>query len=604
MSGASRHGALLATLALSVACDDDVIVAHDPVALADAGARPASAGDAGGDPEPQSVGIARLPDVASGGSPELDVLALGVLERLEDMCGECHANGNNGAGFSSGLDLARLIETGLIVPGSSATSPLLVRIADGSMPPERSANGYLTPPTAGDIALIADFIDQLSTGHLPACEPLPFVGFDAVYAALLADVLGRPAEERRHLRYVSLTDASNARLCGPALDQQRQALSKLLNSISLQDQIRIPIAIDPAALLYRIDLRDYGWDREIDLHGDGTVDFRDGWEAALSVVPHGVTFAGFEASTLSAETGASAPLSSLSALIRAAGDADVYRALLGVAANLYDMEVALGLDSIAELDDANVERAGFVRFPPSSEVMVTRFPLGTLDDRAYWVFAIDDSGYTGGSSIFDEALYFFVGQWTKALWELPNGLWAYFLNDPAGTPLANIPRGCAGACVRREWPAPVACMACHADGLRPLRDVIRSYTEENEWLFDRQTFAATLAVYPPAAELDRIIGNDNARYGAALARLGIQPGTPDPISRVYLDYDRPLDLEHAAAELGVPTQMLTDHLGALPALAPLRDPSGTVERSVFDAAHLEALCAVHATSRNRPTTCP
>jgi len=619
LSAASRRGAVLAGLVfLPAACGDDVIVAHDPVAPQGEAGEPSSSdnpqdglGGAGTgqlpvDPEAPAGGIATLPDVASGGSPDSDLLALGVLERLEDLCGACHANGDNGAGFSGGLDLARLIESGIIVPGSSATSPLLARILDGSMPPG-GAPGQLQrggDPTTGDIALLADFIDQLATEPAPRCEPLPFVGLDAAYASVLADVQSRPAEERTVLRYVSLTDASNARLCGPALEQRRQALFKLLNGLSMASEIHLPAAVDADALIYRVDLRDYGWDREIDLDGDGSVDVADGWEAALGAVPYGVAFDGPEASALSAETGAPIPLSSLGALTRVVGSGHIYRALLGVPANIYDMELLLGLDTLVEIEDGNVQRAGFFRYPPRSEVMVTRFPLGELDDGAYWFLSIDDSGNFGGSNIFDDALSSYVVGWTKAMWELPNGLWAYSLNDPGGAPLADMPRACDDTCVRREWLAPVACMACHAHGLQPLRDMIRAYTEENERLFDRETFADTLALFPPAPELDQIIAGDNDRYRAALERSGVQPGAPDPVSRVYLDFDRPLDLERAAAELGVPAQTLADHLGALPALAPLGDPSGGVDRTLFNAAHLEALCVVHSTSRNRPAACP
>ena len=39
-----------------------------------------------------------------------------------------------------------------------------------------------------------------------------------------------------------------------------------------------------------------------------------------------------------------------------------------------------------------------------------------------------------------------------------------------------------------------------------------------------------------------------------------------------------------------------------PALAPLATASGTVERAAFDAAYLQALCALQ--TRNRPLTCP
>jgi hypothetical protein len=62
-------------------------------------------------------------------------------------------------------------------------------------------------------------------------------------------------------------------------------------------------------------------------------------------------------------------------------------------------------------------------------------------------------------------------------------------------------------------------------------------------------------------------------------------------------------LHGAAAALGVPDAVLAANLGMLsPALAPLATASGTVERAAFDAAYVQALCALQ--TGNRPLTCP
>lgn len=66
------------------------------------------------------------------------------------------------------------------------------------------------------------------------------------------------------------------------LERQRQALSKAVNSVSLAEEIGLPTAVDSAALVYRIDLRDDAWNRAIDIDRDGTEDFADGWLAIVS----------------------------------------------------------------------------------------------------------------------------------------------------------------------------------------------------------------------------------------------------------------------------------------------------------------------------------
>jgi len=75
------------------------------------------------------------------------------------------------------------------------------------------------------------------------------------------------------------------------------------------------------------------------------------------------------------------------------------------------------------------------------------------------------------------------------------------------------------------------------------------------------------------------------------------------VSRVYLDVDNPLDLQRAAAELGVLPLQLLERLGALPTtLSALGEPGGAVERPVFEAARSAALCELG--TQNRPASCP
>jgi len=155
--------------------------------------------------------------------------------------------------------------------------------------------------TQGDLSLLADFIDQLPSAP-PACQPPPFLGLDATYAALLADVEARPEADRPYLRYLGTTDVSGAGPCG-ALDEQRLALFKAINGLSMVEALHLPVAIDAAGSLFRIDIRDYGWARAIDLASDGSVDAADGWAALLpSAYPSALELVGPEASELARGT--------------------------------------------------------------------------------------------------------------------------------------------------------------------------------------------------------------------------------------------------------------------------------------------------------------
>jgi hypothetical protein len=606
---ASRVALLAASLA---ACDQADTVRWVPAASdADAGppGQPSlgsdDAGSSGDSPEPAPAltGTSAVPSVAWGSPASADAVASGLLQALQVYCGDCHSNGQNGAGFAKGLDLASLIESGLIVPGSSATSPILQRIVDGTMPPAPSPPAQRQqPPTAGDIALLTRFIDALPAELPPLCEPLPFLGLDAAYSAVLADLHGRPEPDRPFLRYVGIAQASNARRCGAALDQQRQALSKLVNSLSTSDEIHVPTPIDGAGLLFRIDIRDYGWAHEIDLEGDGVIDHADGWEAVLSAAaPYGVPPGGPDASALAAEAHTNVPFLPVNAFVRAAAFGDVYYALVGIRPNVYDTMLDLGLDPVVALDEKDVQRAALSRHWPFGDAVVTRYRQGEPAERSLWQMDVMDE--IRDASIFDEPAGFFRADYSQTLFELPNGLHAYSVNDGGGERLQQRAAGCIESCDAPVEHHAVACMGCHTTGLLPVEDIMAEYLLSNRQYYDDDTYARALALYPPAADFAELVSRDNEKYLAALERAGVPAGASDPVSAVYLDFDTPLDLERAAAELGVRATDLSAKLGVLPEVfARLGAPAGTIERAAFSTAYVEALCVLH--ERNRPVACP
>jgi mono/diheme cytochrome c family protein len=75
-------------------------------------------------------------------------------------CRQCHgpsASVADSGGFRFIDDLDRLIATGLLVPLSSATSPIIITMVDGSMPPPESG---LPSVTQADIDTVAQYLDN------------------------------------------------------------------------------------------------------------------------------------------------------------------------------------------------------------------------------------------------------------------------------------------------------------------------------------------------------------------------------------------------------------------------------------------------------------
>ncbi len=88
---------------------------------------------------------------------------------LERFCGSCHGaqairEGNVQGGFDSVTDIDRMVTLGLVVPLSSADSPLIQVMRNGSMPPP----GVEPRVTDRDIQIVAQFIDNPLFWELPA----------------------------------------------------------------------------------------------------------------------------------------------------------------------------------------------------------------------------------------------------------------------------------------------------------------------------------------------------------------------------------------------------------------------------------------------------
>jgi hypothetical protein len=590
-------------------------------AKAPAGGEPIQPSDAGPADETPSTSTPAAPDDAATGSPidpevgpsDMDptasqqlyadwlatnVAAAGALELLEIYCGECHSNGDNGAAFASGLSLEGLIAYGLIVPGASEASPLVTRMLDGSMPPDSNRR-----PSAGDIALIASFIDTLSAES--TCRPAPFFDPDTALAEMLADLSSRPAEDRPYLRYLSVVETSDAEYCGQSLPQRRNAIAKLVNSLSTSNDIHAPSAIDATELMYRIDIRDYGWARPIDVQDDGTVDHADGWSAIVAnAAPYAVELTGPEASALVRETGTPVPVLSATAFLQAAATGDVYYSLLGIRASIDDTDADLDAEVIDGEKLAAVRRAATRRrSPPIVDVIVSRIPLGVDGDRALWRADMDDRN--GASDILDDPLDTFPGDWTQTIIELPNGLHAYAVNDVDGARMYESAPGCTDDCGKPQARHAIGCMGCHLSGVLPIDDYVRDAVTRQQLIFPADDFELILQIYPPAPQFAELVAASNARYLAALQQLGIRTDIVEPISEAYLAFDLSLDRGQAAAELGVSDETLEAYADVLPpTLSPLLDPRGRVARQVFTEAYVQALCVVSATSRNHPASCP
>jgi mono/diheme cytochrome c family protein len=579
----------------------------------------------GADPTPSPSVAPADPPYDPDADPFSTLLGQQVRDILETSCGSCHIGAGAKAGFGYLLEMDQLIASGKVVPGAKGESQIYIRMSDGTMPPadQRPAK----TPTPSQIELVGQFIDELRLDE-PDCNPLAFLAVDDQIALMREDMAGRDEREKPFTRYLTISYSSNAGDCGHVLQRQRYALFKGINSISTATTVTRPVAIDPDDTIYRIDIRDYDWNRAIDLQDNdvsdpANIDFRDGWEAIVAnptTAAYAVEYQGDAADDLAADAGTRVPFMPVNAFIQATEFGDLYYTLIGGRASLFEFErEVLRIDTQAETEDNRLMRAGFSNSGVSKqERVLNRFDSGVSAGQSYWL-SFDFNGGNGGDgaagferevandSIFANPLGFtFAGG--EAIFSLPNGMQGYYVADAAGNRLANAPIGVVIDPAQNNGLVTngASCPSCHNAGLISFTDAVRRYVEDNKVRFSNEIYEDVMAQYPDAATFERQINLDSAVHVDAAVRAGVPKGEQDPVSRVYLDFQRvSLDLRLAAGELGVEPDVLLDNLDLLdPRLANLSVDGGHVGREIMDDTFLDSVCRLQSFQDNAPAGCP
>jgi hypothetical protein len=420
------------------------------------------------------------------------------------------------------------------------------------------------------------------------------IGGDELYATIARDLAGLDADDAPFARYLSLANQANADGCGPVLDGARAALDKLVNSVSLNTVLTQPVAIDVNETLYRIDLRDYAWDRPIDV--DGT-SFADAWEAIIASSVYAVPFVGDDASSSVVDSGTSVPVLFGDAFVATVAKAPLYYALLEIPEDIDDfLSDDLGVDVAAARAAGEVVRAGVGGTGiSSSEFLAERFDLQFRAGSVWQIF----SGEDGADALIDDPLSTPDSDERELVFTLPNGLLGHVVatgdgqrSDDSALTLdtnQNNFRSLVG----------VSYFRLRAQGVTP-SDQIRQLTLDDAGSFTPEELAQILEVYPSAGELARIVAADRSLVEVSLAGIDIDiDATPEPISQLFAEFDRDVDLDRAAGDLLIESEQLGRNLQLLdPALAVLGD-GGFVDRDDFSVFYRQSLCILSVVNENQ-----
>jgi mono/diheme cytochrome c family protein len=571
-----------------------------------------NAGPAGAGP----AASANAPAASNGADPfsdTSDMLAQQVKGILQLNCAQCH-EGSNSGGMSYILDYQQLVTNKKIVPGSSSDSPIFIRMTQQQMPP---AQITAQRPSLGDIDLVGQWIDGLPKSNLDICTPLPFVSNDDQITAMANDVRNLPnAADKAFTRYLTLSYVSNGGDCGLTMQRQQYALLKAINSVSTNPVIGHPIPIDANQTIYRIDIRDYNWDRPIDLQDDGIVDFNDAWLSLVAAAqPFAIEYQGDQADALKADTQTAVPFMPVNAFVQASQFGDEYYSLIGGKANFNDFtKQVLGVDQQADIQDEEVVRGSFSGSGVShQERAVLRFDQGTAGGFALWT-SLDFDGGGGVKGVANDSIFSdpiapknLAGE---AIFNLPNGLQGYYVSLATGERLAVAATGVVVDPSQNNGVVTngASCHSCHNAGMISFGDQVRQFVIDNKFQFDTDTYQQVMDTFPDQQTMQGYIDRDSAIHVNKLVEAGVPKGTTDPVSRLYIDFQLAnISTAQTAGELQVTKDELVQNLQLLdPTLQDLSPNSskGYVERPVLQNVFLASMCALHSVDTNIPVGCP
>lgn len=492
---------------------------------------------------------------------------------LQANCAGCHGGGKAAkGGFGFVLDRDRLVSGRLITPGDAGQSDLFLRIQQREMPPPSAKQR----PSVAEVKILQRWIDAGAPAFEPARSLAKTLSPTEVTESILTDLQGLDPRRRRFTRYLTFSHLAFAGRPAKDLETTREAVGKLLNSLSWHSHITLPEPVDADATILRIDLRAYKWSAAF-------------WEKLAAAYPYRLQTLG-ASKALAGYTGTEVAALRADWFVATASRPPFYHDLLQLPSGDRALERLLQVDVVGDIQDDNVMRAGF-----NDSGVSKNNRLLERHDAAYGALwrSYDFAKNSGRQNLFEHPLGPNAGATSfqpaggEMIFHLPNGLHAYMLVDAKGQRIDKGPIEIVADPRRPDQRVEtgISCMSCHARGLLFKADQLRGHVEKNEQVFGKQVVDAVRAIHPRPARFKAHIDEDNIRYLKALEKFGIRDPDEEPINLVTLRFEATLDGRIAAAELGLKLDELSAFLQQNPDEARLFGgllvAGGTVQRAVF-----------------------
>lgn len=515
---------------------------------------------------------------------EANPVAQKAFEVLKTHCYRCHGeNGSVEGGLNYLLDLDKLTQRKKLVPGKADQSPIYKRVAKDNMPPVEVEQRL----TDAEKTALKDWIDAGAPPVTPT-KRKGFVTQNEVNERILKDLEGIDRRARRFVRYLSLAHLSNSGTGEDELQTYRNALSKLINSLSWHPKIRKPEPIDDAQTILRIDLRWYMWDAAL-------------WNRLLNDYPYGLLDDSTTSRAIMVSTGTKIPLIRADWFIATASRPLLYQDLLQLPGNLAELEKQLRVDAGANIAQDRVLRLAFNgsgisknnrilerhdavhgyywRTYDFEEVPQNLIERGDLQPDRRNVFA-----YPLGPGSTENAFQHAGGE---AIFSLPNGLQGYYIMNAVNNRVDKAPQAIVSDPKRpdRAVETGVSCMGCHIPGIISKADQMRDHLDTNPKAIPKLDREIAKAIYPGKEIATAQMEEDAKRFTAALEQTGAKVNKYEPVITMTLRYEADVDAVTAAAEVGLPYEEFQKRIGESPRLSQnfgaFRVAGGTVARQIW-----------------------
>ena len=508
---------------------------------------------------------------------------------IQSNCSVCH--GEHGH-FSEDLSIewTSLIATRTVIPGNPNASEFYKRLIEDTPEKPRMPSGRPALSVEA-LATIRRWI-EVGAPNWEVQYDVNFITTDAMLTLIEDHVQSLPAFDRSSARYFTLTHLYNAGESPEALRAYQRALSKLMNSLSWGVDVINPTPIDERETIFYIDLRHYEWDRN------------EAWTQIEPEYPYQIEFdpetqAGLHTklTNLRSEMDCQVPFVHADWFLATASLPPLYHDILGLPDTDRALEERLEVNVAENLQSApgiRVWRAGFNESGVSNHNRVVE--RHTSRYGAYWK-SYDFAGSSGVQDVLTHPLTF-KHDGGEVVFNLPNGLQGYYISDASGNridaaPIKIVRNLAASDPVVRNG---LSCIGCHTKGMQTFEDEVRAVVSRQP---DTPAKAQALRLYVEQSKMDALVGEDTERYREALEETGGVFGGIEPVHRFYEAFQGPLDAAHAAAAVGMETEMFLTKIREEPSLrglglSALESEGGNVKRDAWTSNFDGVVAALHS----------